>query len=507
MRHAANEGFILTSRDIKRDILIPRYYDPRIDEELHALSATNDLRSIDSLVAAKQVQHDHGSYIPKMYYGTGPIPYVRTSDIANWEVMASPKHGIPVEVYEDYKADQDVKPGDIFFVHEGSYLIGTAAMVTTYDGPLLYQHHLAKFRVATSAPFGPYFFLAAIESPPVKRQIRSKQFTADIIDSVVGRVGEVVIPIPKDRQRLARIEGEARKAVLGRAKAREQLSRCLRSVDEWLRGEIEEDLDTVFSWQPAEVYEGKVAFLRYRTEFMAFMHPIANTKNDILLPKYYDPSIEELAGQYRPLCDLVTVGDLLADKSIRMDIGDSIGKITYGTGDIPFVRTSDLASWELKREPKKGVSEDVHSLWKEHQDVQAGDIFLIQDGTYLVGNSILLSKSDMPLLYCNGMYKLRTLRPDRLDSNLLFALLNLPFVRKQMRNKQFTRDIIDTLGNRVVELVLPIPKDAGIRKALAHGVGGLVAARDRLKYRLQTIVTEMYPPHTDMDYGPLFQLR
>lgn len=495
MRRAANEGFILTNRDIKRHIFIPRYYDPRIDEELHALSAKHDLHSIDALVAAKQLHHDHGSYIPKMYYGTGPIPYIRTSDIANWEVMASPKHGIPVEVYEDYKADQDVKPGDIFFVHEGSYLIGTAAMVTVYDGPLLYQHHLAKFRVPEAAPFGPYFFLAAIESPTVQRQIRSKQFTADIIDSVVGRVGEIVIPVPKDKEQLVQIEGEVKQAVLGRAKARERLSYCLRSVDEWLRGEIEENLDRVFSWQPAEVYEGKIAFLRYRTEFMAFLHPMADTKNDILLPKYYDPSIGELAEKYKPLCDLVTIGDLLADKSLRMDIGDSIGKITYGTGDIPFVRTSDLASWELKREPKKGVSEAVHCLWKEHQDVQAGDIMLIQDGTYLVGNSILLSENDLPLLYCNGIYKLRALRPDRLDSNLLFALLNLPFVRKQMRNKQFTRDIIDTIGNRVVEVVLPLPRDAGIRKVLADGVGGLVAERDTLRYRLQAIVTEMYPAH------------
>jgi type I restriction enzyme M protein len=230
MRHKANQGFILTNRDIKRDILIPRYYDPRIEEELHALSADNRLVSIDLCVSQGQMLHNHGDYIPKIYYGTGPIPYIRTSDIANWELKASPKHGIPIEVYEEYKDGQDVKPEDIFFVHEGSYLIGSVGMVTVYDGPLLYQHHLSKFRVLPTAPFGPYFFLAAVESPPVQRQIRSKQFSADIIDSVVGRIGEVVIPVPKDEERLQQIEADVKNAILGRAKASHELQKLVTTM-------------------------------------------------------------------------------------------------------------------------------------------------------------------------------------------------------------------------------------------------------------------------------------
>ena len=83
-------------------------------------------------------------------------------------------------------------------VHEGTYLIGSTAMVTACDGPMLYQHHLAKLRVAPSAPFTSYFLLAALASPIVLRQIRSKQFSADIIDSVVGRLEEAVFPVPID---------------------------------------------------------------------------------------------------------------------------------------------------------------------------------------------------------------------------------------------------------------------------------------------------------------------
>jgi type I restriction enzyme M protein len=213
MRHDAQEGFIISSADISNDILIPRFYDPRIEEQLTELSPTHHHFSIDDLVTRSFILHDHGSYVPKIHYGTGVIPYLRTSDLANWETKASPKHGVSQEIFDEYGPSQDVRPEDIFFVHEGTYLIGAVAMTTSFDGPALYQHHLAKFRVLKAAPFAPYFLLAAFESPVVQRQIRSKQFSADIIDSVVGRLGQVIIPVPKDSRKLGKIEADGRDAL------------------------------------------------------------------------------------------------------------------------------------------------------------------------------------------------------------------------------------------------------------------------------------------------------
>src|SRR3954451_5267715 len=146
MRRRAETGFLVCASDIRNDIYIPRYYDPRVEDELKALEGF-DLAPLGKLVAAGDVEHTHGDYVPKMHYGTGPYPYVRTSDFANWELKASPKHGVSADVFEIYTQGQDVRSGDIFFVHEGTYLIGSTAMVTHFDGPMLYQHHLAKFRV------------------------------------------------------------------------------------------------------------------------------------------------------------------------------------------------------------------------------------------------------------------------------------------------------------------------------------------------------------------------
>lgn len=33
--------------------------------------------------------------------------------------------------------------------------------------------------------------------------------------------------------------------------------------------------------------------------------------------------------------------------------------MAYGTGNIPFIRTSDISNWEIKADFKHGVSEEI----------------------------------------------------------------------------------------------------------------------------------------------------
>ncbi|TON78636.1 hypothetical protein, partial [Vibrio parahaemolyticus] len=64
----------------------------------------------------------------------------------------------------------------------------------------------------------------------------------------------------------------------------------------------------------------------------------------------------------------------LHDKGIiEISTGDEVGKLAYGTGNIPFVRTSDISNWEVKLDPKHGVSEEIFQKYAKRQDVQEGD--------------------------------------------------------------------------------------------------------------------------------------
>ena len=493
MHRAGHTGFLLRSGQIRNNILIPRYYDPRLADELRLLKRAHNFVSLDSLIANRQLRHDQGSYIPRIHYGTGSYPYIRTSDLANWELKASPKHGVPRSVYEEYADRQDVQAGDLILVHEGTYLIGSAAMITTWDLPMLFQHHLARFRLEPNAPFGPYYLLTALATRVVQRQIRSKQFSADIIDSVVGRMGEIVIPYPKDARRLANVERTARRCIESRVETREHLSQLTRLLDQYLQHRADTTLaDVCYATVVPDKARQHSAFLGGRTPFMAFTRSAGEIKHSVLIPKYYDPSIELDAAHYAERCELVTVDELQAKGVLQLDTGDEIGRLNYGSGSIPFIRTSDFGSWELKRDAKHGVAKDIYERWKSAQNVQRDDILLVRDGTYLVGTSVLIQATDLPLLYCGGIIRIRSLRAQMLSAPLLLALLNTPFVRRQIRNKQFTRDIIDTLGRRFGEVMLPVPRLKETRNSVTARVRKLLVKRTRRRQELIKLAETLF---------------
>jgi len=76
---------------------------------------------------------------------------------------------------------------------------------------------------------------------------------------------------------------------------------------------------------------------------------------------------------------------------------------------------------------------------------------------------------------------------NRLDPYLLLALLNTPIVRQQMRAKQFTRDIIDTIGKRLFEIFLPIPKEKNLQVFISRKTREVIETRVGLLKQSQEI--------------------
>lgn len=215
-------GFTVEKRDIRENVFCPRYYDPKISSELENLTKTHDLYSFRDLVSQGFLTLTTGDELGKLAYGTGTIPFIRTSDISNWELKADPKHGVARHIYDSLKHKQDVRIGDILMVKDGTYLIGTCAIISQADIEILYQSHLYKIRVENN-PFDidSYLLLAVLSSPIVQRQIRSKQFTQDIIDSLGERIQELILPIPKAPEFRAEISTMVSTAVNLRIRARE----------------------------------------------------------------------------------------------------------------------------------------------------------------------------------------------------------------------------------------------------------------------------------------------
>ena len=223
-------GYWVNNSDISNNILAPRYYDPEVQKTLEGMKHTHDLVTVEKLLEKKLLSISTGHEPGKLAYGTGEIPFVRTSDISNWEIKIDPKHCVSEEIYQEYGSKQDVKAGDILMVRDGTYLIGSCAFVSKYDEKIIYQSHLLKFRCNKPDELSPFLLLALLSSDPVQAQIKAKRFTQDIIDSIGNRIKEVILPIPKSAVHQKRIVEITNKAILERIEARELARKAKNAV-------------------------------------------------------------------------------------------------------------------------------------------------------------------------------------------------------------------------------------------------------------------------------------
>jgi type I restriction enzyme M protein len=190
------------------------------------------------------------------------------------------------------------------------------------------------------------------------------------------------------------------------------------------------------------------------------------TKN-ILAPRYHEPSAQRAAGHLEKTHTLVSIRDLIERDVIRIDSGDEVGKMAY----------SDISGWEVKMDPKHCVAVDIYERLKKKQDVRANDILMVRDGTYLIGSCAIITKYDERIVYQSHILKIRCLKPSILSPYLMLAVLSSQPVQRQIKSKTFTQDIIDSLGSRVVELVLPISKKEIVRRKIEQIVKKVIADR------------------------------
>ena len=215
--------------------------------------------------------------------------------------------------------------------------------------------------------------------------------------------------------------------------------------------------------------------------------------NNIYVPKYYNPEIGQRLQELSETHDIVSFGELEDREIISIMTGDEVSKESYGTGTIPFIRTSDIANWEIKLDPKQGLSKEIYERYKTRQDVKANDILMVRDGTYLVGTCAIITDDDKEIVFQSHIYKIRVEKPEELDPLLLLALLSCPLVKSQIFAKRFTQDIIDTLGERIHELLLPIPKSEEEKKRIAGEVSKIIDYKKQAKDMIRKVVTSVVP--------------
>lgn len=180
----------------KRVKLQGNYFVPRYLAGKILTDTSSDYISIGEMVEKGYLVKKSGKEVGSEAYGTGLIPFIRTSDIINFETSSDPTNAVSEEIYQQYAAQQNLEIGDILFIADGRYRIGKTAIITKYNIKSLIQSHIEILSLTKSAPLTPYEFLYCLNTDEVQQQVRSLIFIQSTLGTLGNRINEIVIRIP-----------------------------------------------------------------------------------------------------------------------------------------------------------------------------------------------------------------------------------------------------------------------------------------------------------------------
>jgi N-6 DNA Methylase family protein len=180
--------------DLRGMYFVPRYFEN--DTLLHQYRESEKFVSIGELVENGYLSIHSGHEVGSEAYGTGNIPFIRTSDLINFELASDPTNSVSEEIYQQYVKQQNLKEGDVLFIADGRYRIGKTAIINKYNIKCIIQSHIDIFSLSEDAPIKPYEFIYMMNSPIVQEQIRNLVFIQSTLGTLGNRIKEIQIPLP-----------------------------------------------------------------------------------------------------------------------------------------------------------------------------------------------------------------------------------------------------------------------------------------------------------------------
>lgn len=208
--------------------LVPRYYDRKTDllMERDAERLNAKIMSLQEMIDYGWISVRKGNEVGSEAYGTGDIPFVRTSDISNFEVSIDPTKSVSDEVFNTVRDEQNLKPGTILMVVDGRYRIGRCAILHEFNYKCIAQSHLRIITVNKNSPINSFELLYLLSLASVQRDIRSLVFIQSTLGSLGSRIKEIKIPVPqKQSSEFSEMVSSFTDALTERAKLLSLLSR------------------------------------------------------------------------------------------------------------------------------------------------------------------------------------------------------------------------------------------------------------------------------------------
>ena len=218
--------FSVPQADIRWDVLVPRFYRSR----RNSLTMPSGFCgvSLGELVESGTIGAWDGHGSPKSQEKRrGDIPYIRVSDIVNWEMYRNPVTGIPESEFQRVISNKRrSEAGDVIFVRRGSYRIGTVAMASPRDSTVLLTRELLTLRVLNHANeygLSPFYLLFALSSKTVQGQIPDLVCIGTTLPTIGDRWKYLVLPIHRNAADVSRIAEKVESSIKKKWSAQEQI--------------------------------------------------------------------------------------------------------------------------------------------------------------------------------------------------------------------------------------------------------------------------------------------
>ena len=208
-----------------------------------------------------------------------------------------------------------------------------------------------------------------------------------------------------------------------------------------------------------------------------------------LVPRYYvrDHAFTEQETEIIKGSRMATIGQLVKEGLLTVRKGHEVGSHAYGSGDIPFVRTSDLNNFELSTDPTNAISDEIYEEYRPQQNLKPGDILMVVDGRYRIGTTAILSENNYKCVVQSHFRIISTQKNDQLNPFELLYALNLPSVRIRIRDLVFVQSTLGTLGRRLFDLEIPVLNGDGPWRERINAFQAILTKRDALLVQIKAM--------------------
>ncbi len=184
----------------------------------------------------------------------------------------------------------------------------------------------------------------------------------------------------------------------------------------------------------------------------------------VLIPRYWwrkdtDAALATWAKEHPS--EIVTLGELEKKGIIKSFVGHgSPPGNARKTGNVPYVKVSDLRNWRLNENPTNFIHADVAAkLRKRGPSLEYGDLISPARASANIGQFCIVMPWQTHVVLTKEVLGLRVLpNTEGIDAFLLLALMSLRVVQDQYAALTPMHTNREDLGNRWREVKIPLPK-------------------------------------------------